>query len=1330
MKSLLAVVALAASALLVSSADAKTCVWTGVGANGKWTNPDNWQDGAIPGRITDNSVLSGEGGDIAEFGAVADGAKTTIDMTGVTSIGGIKVVGANAPAYTFGTSTADAQQLNLEADGFGFFVGEDVAQAPIIASRYRAVYVASTTPNVTICNESTQSVLVLPSATTSTSSPDYDGKITLTYFDFRGAGDIRIGKTEGYAYRDFGWTLNQTGKLIIGCSLAGGYGKYTPMMIVAGSVPSENGQAARIEVEEGVVVSGSTQWGPSFNVNDSDVEIFGAGTWGFNWRSGYDAGDARVRIAKGRKLAISCKYRASCDKGEPAGVRAYKGNGEDNIWYGGDWAFYAENEIAGPLQNFFGNMETDRAGGFGQGDIQLASDSILRSVAAADWTLTQPVYTKTWPSRTGASGAIEVAGAGVWTLAGGVTTQNSGTTSTITFLGDGEGVVDSVVSNGTGTCVLAIVKSGSGTWTLKQDNTFTGSTTVNAGTLKVAASSSLSSSSSVALKGGTLCFEGDGSASVVTQELERISVSVASSTLKLSGKVVVNLLDFAAETGFVLDVVTDDPEAKLIVPTDKETVKAVKFTWNGQPVVFGADGEVKLNADAVIAARGDVVPDNGGHVAIFFDGTSGNDTLAADTTTLTKLTQLSKTPATVGIGTGRTLLTPSVVLVASAADLTLGAVGDKGTLDSPTRTISFDNQGEDSKITLNAAPATGVTNELAHGVTVIAADMALGETKVALADKAKARLEIRDCTVDTGIETVYIGNNTGNNYNGGGMQCGELTVSNALVRNVADLARTSRTYAKGIEYGIFVGKNAGGILRVQDGAVISNKLQIGTGAGGIASGDGYASTGGRGSGAVYQSGGLVATVGGAEYRQNVLGNAGMGYYELKGGSFVGRMAIATYGYGIWHQEPGTTADLKGLSIAAGNGGHADVYVRGLVTATSDNSQIAGGHQNGNISVITVDGPGFLDMGGQTAYAFNSSAISTCFVNLIRGGKIKVGNIYRHGNAYGNAGLFDISFDGGVLVAGSNNDEMFASDGQGRPKTYVDHVRIYKGGMTVDTDGHNAGTKLPLLRPDGLGVASVSFDYAAFKKWHTPPFIQISGDGTGATARALYDSVNQTVTGVVITCSGRGYTAGTTTVTATYKGNGVPANVTGSCELAENDVAGSFTKTGAGTFTLGAANTWGGATVAAGGTLKADCDWAVPADLPVVLAGGKIDFNGKAGSVSKVTYKVGGGSIVNAENVTLPTTFDMEIAADEILAGQSIPLTGDQDLTGKTLTITGDFSSLDPAVCRKYTVVSVAGGTISGEPTIVAPALPEDWTFMTRPNGVKLVVPQGMTLIVR
>lgn len=1310
MKKLLAVAAVAASALLVVSAEAKTCVWTGAGANGKWTNPDNWKDGEIPGRITVSSVLSGEGGDIAEFGAVAAGAKTTIDMTGVTSIGGIKVIGADAPAYTFGTA-----DVHFEADGFGYSVDAGVVNAPTIAKKYRIVYATTSTPVLTIRNESTDCVVNLPTIEKATTKdPEYTGSISLNYIDFRGAGDIRIAGAEAYGYGSCAWKLNQTGKLRIGCTMyPTTYGPLPPWDVIAGDVAP----VSRIEVEEGFSFTTATQYGRSWVIEDSDLEISGKGTFGFHYNPVFDSNVTRVRIGTDRKLTISCNYEPLKDNVANPGFRAH--NIGESKYTGGTWTFTGTNTTKGPAQNFYGTIETDRQGGFGFGELQMSAASVFRYFGEADWTMTQDVCVTNFPGRTTLTGKLEtVADKGVWTLAGGISqhTSDSSGTGTITLQGDGEGVVTGVIANGAGARVLEIAKAGSGTWTLAGENTFTGATTVNAGTLKVAATGSLASSSGLTVNGGTVSFEGDEEPTA--QTIQKLTIS-GSGTLAISGKVTVTAAAVSRTSGKVLDVVTDSMDAKLVVPAG---TTAAAFTWNGQPAVIGDDGEVTIDADAIIAARGDVVPDNGGKVVIFNPGTTGNDTLEAGTTTLTKLTQMSKTAATVAFGEGRALLTPSVALVANAADLALGAAGDEGALDSPTKVISFDNQGDAGKITLNAAIGTGVTNEFAHGAAVIAGDTTLGFTKIAIVDKAKAQLEVRGCTVETGLEPINVGSNTGNNYNGGGTQYGELTVSNAVIRNAADLARTSHSYDKGSDYAIMVGKNAYGILRVQDGAVISNKLQIGTGGGGIPSTD--ASTGGRGSGAVYQSGGQVVTIGSAEYRANSMGSgSGMGYYELKAGTFAGYMSIGTYGYGIWHQEPGTTADLKSLTAASANGGHADVYIRGTVTARNASSQICGGYQSGNVSVVTVDGPGVLDCDNNIVYAFISSAVCTSRVNVVRGGTVKLANFYRHSNAPA-AGCFGIAFDGGTVVCRSNAGDLFAYDAN---MEFVDDVRVYAGGMTVDTGDRSTGTKVPLRKPEERGVAAIPFDFTAFKSWNVPPFIRIDGDGDGATAHALFDSDSQSVTGVVITCSGTGYSWAK--AKAVYSGIG-PAGISVDCVLEDNDQSGSFTKAGTGTFTLRATNTWGGATIAAGGTLKAGCDWAVPTNSPVVLAGGKIDFGGKVGSVSKITYTVGGGSIVNAENVTLPSTFDLAITAEEVLAKKSIPLTGDQDLTGKTLTITGDFSSLDPEVCRKYTVVSVSGGTISGEPTIVAPALPKDWSFVTRPNGVKLVNPLGMMLLVR
>lgn len=1288
-------------------------VWIGAGSDGRWTNADNWRGGVIPGRIMVDGVLQGQGGDVATFGAVTANAQTTVDLTGVSSIGGIEIVGADAPAYVFGTKNEAAQYLNLEAGGAGLSVGTGVVNAPTITGRYRAVYVLDDKPMMTICNMSADCVLNLPSVSSSVKSPDYSGSITISYIDFRGDGDIRIGGSTDAGYGDFGWYLNLKGKLVIGVNLTGGYGKYTAKEIIAGDIPT----VSRIEVEEGIVAGLTTKNGPSFNVEHSDVEISGLGTWGFNWRAGYDKNDTRVRIAKGRKLTIYCKYMASCDQGSVPGVRTYKGTSDSSVFYGGDWAFCGENETPGPLQNFFGNMETDRAGGFGQGEIQLASGSILRYVGADDWTMTQNACVTNWPSRTGLSGVFEaIAGKGVWTLAGELSQHNSadGGTGTFTFQGDGTGTIAGVILNGAGARVTEVVKSGTGTWAIAGVNSYTGGTTLNDGVLKIEKTGSIASSSGVTLNGGSLDFDGD--AGTMTQQTLRKIAIASDATLNLTGRVTVNVAEVSRTAG-VLHVFARSADSRLVVPVG---TSASCFTWNGQPAVIGADGTVSTAADAIIAARGDVVPNNGGDVLIAYDGTAGNDMLAAEMTTVAKLRQVSKVAATVEIGSGKMLSVPELELDESAADLTLGAVGDKGVLGSSTGAIVYENASTASKLRVRTAIAEGVTNALEEGVVELSGNTSLAMTTIATAAGARAGLEIRGGAIDTGMSPIVVGNNTGTDYSGGGMQYGELTVSNALVCNRADAVRVTRSYSAPADYAILVGKNASGILRVQDGAVISNKLQVGTGIGGSS---------GRGSGAVYQSGGRVVTLGGAGYLGNVIGNgSAMGYYELSGGAFEGSMAIGTYSYGIWHQEPATEADMKALSIASANGARADVYVRGVMTVTNDDSLLCGGFKNGNLSVVTVDDQGVVDCGLKRMYAFNSAIAATSLVNVARGGKIKASFVYRWDSAYGKGGLFDVSFDGGSFVCTSALGEIFANPYGTVSRTSVDNVRIYKRGMTVDTAGNNTGTAVPLQRPTGKGVSSIPFDFASFAKWNTPPYIEIEGDGTGAAAHALFDSSSQMVTGVVITCSGVGYTVAT--AKAVYKGNSCPAARTVACVLSENDTTGGFTKTGSGTFTLNGVCTYEGETVVKCGTLKAGVDNAIPANAAIVLAGGTLDFNGKAGSVSRVTYKAGGGSILNATNVTLPATFGMETSAADIFSGRSVALSGDQDLAGKALTVTGDFSSLDPEVCRRYTVVSVSGGKLAGSPTIISPALPENWRFVTNSSGVKLAYSEGLVLIVR
>ena len=604
-------------------------------------------------------------------------------------------------------------------------------------------------------------------------------------------------------------------------------------------------------------------------------------------------------------------------------------------------------------------------------------------------------------------------------------------------------------------------------------------------------------------------------------------------------------------------------------------------------------------------------------------------------------------------------------------------------------------------LVVDGSAATNYTFSLCGGAT-------LGRTLIATSNVARAKLEVNGCTFETGANPIVIGNNDRDN-SGGGMQYGELTVANALVRNASDIARASHSYSSTEQFAILVGKNASGILRVQDGAVVSNKLQVGTG---------IAGTSGRGSGAVYQSGGQVVTIGDASYQANCIGNgSSMGYYELSGGEFRGNMAIATYGYGIWHQESGTTADLLTLTIAKGNGGRADVYVRGNALASSANGNFCLGY-NGGTSITTIDGAGAaLNCGYRYMSAFrsDSSVVCTARVNVVRGGKFRAGLIYNSSKSTVPSRLA-LSFDDGTFACGMSQVEDIFAYTSGSP---VDDVRIYKGGMTVETEADNAsaGTAVPLRKPEGKGVSEIPFDFDEFVKWNCPPYITIKGDGDGATAHALFDSSRQIVTGVVVTCSGTGYTWAK--AVASYRGNSCPSSKTVDCVLVDNDQTGSFTKAGSGTFTLNAENGWGGETIAAGGTLKVGCNNAIPENASIVLNGGDIDFNGKVCSVGRVTYGVGGGQLRNTANVQLPSTFDVAITAEEILAGRSVVLTESQDLDGSTLTATGDFSALDPDVCSSYTVVSHVNGSVTGVPIVIAPKLPRGWQFETLATCVAL-----------
>jgi autotransporter-associated beta strand protein len=93
------------------------------------------------------------------------------------------------------------------------------------------------------------------------------------------------------------------------------------------------------------------------------------------------------------------------------------------------------------------------------------------------------------------SGPINLAGGGsnwnIWsnsgklTITGTATNTNTTNTRNIRFYGDGDGEILSDLANGSGTSLTAVIMNGAGTWTLAGNNTYTGPTTVETGTLRI-----------------------------------------------------------------------------------------------------------------------------------------------------------------------------------------------------------------------------------------------------------------------------------------------------------------------------------------------------------------------------------------------------------------------------------------------------------------------------------------------------------------------------------------------------------------------------------------------------------------------------------------------------------------------------------------------------------------------------------------------------------------------------------------------------------------------------------------------------------------------------
>ena len=123
----------------------------------------------------------------------------------------------------------------------------------------------------------------------------------------------------------------------------------------------------------------------------------------------------------------------------------------------------------------------------------------------------------------GASGNID-SDAGLLTLSGPISTTTVAS-RTLRLGGAGNGVVSGVISNNAGT--VNLIKAGAGTWTLSAVNTYTGTTSVNEGTLVISTDSPATTGAVSVAASATLAGNGDVGGAVIIGAEGRHALDVA-----------------------------------------------------------------------------------------------------------------------------------------------------------------------------------------------------------------------------------------------------------------------------------------------------------------------------------------------------------------------------------------------------------------------------------------------------------------------------------------------------------------------------------------------------------------------------------------------------------------------------------------------------------------------------------------------------------------------------------------------------------------------------------------------------------------------------------
>ncbi|WP_395750689.1 autotransporter-associated beta strand repeat-containing protein [Prosthecobacter sp.] len=407
-------------------------------------------------------------------------------------------------------------------------------------------------------------------------------------------------------------------------------------------------------------------------------------------------------------------------------------------------------------------------------------------------------------------------------------------------------------------------------------------------------------------------------------------------------------------------------------------------------------------------------------------------------------------------------------------------------------------------------------------------------------------------------------------------------------------------------------------------------------------------------------------------------NGGYGAFTMSAGSFsqsrfmFGGTSATTAAGGIGiGLVSGGTVNTNGYIILARAGASTGVLTLtgGLINHTSASQNVNIGWQGSGRAELNVAG-GTLDTTGRTVNFGGGTWTGTGIANLNAG--VLITN-----SVVNTSGTSILNFNGGTLKAAVASTTFLPA----LNSVYVNGAfGSFAGGAVIDTSGFGVTISAPLIAPTGSGVSDLTVATPG-AGYVGAPYVQITGDGTGATGYAVVDTdpLSATfgqVTGIVVTNPGVNYT----TATVTLVGGGGSGATAGST-LAAN-TSGGLTKQGAGTLTLSGANTYTGLTLVNAGTLALGASNTIASTGALTVNGGTFDVTTFSNTLGTVTLQ--SGTLAGSTGV-LTSTANYELQSGTVsgILGGTV---GINKTTAGTVTISSanTFSG----------AVNVNGGTLN------------------------------------